>query len=131
MTKKKAHILLHNGKKIRKYGLHYANSTHHIQCMWWVFRPLCPLPKSTAALENEINGIILQDSSSASLQQETMADNHEIHDVTPKEHKIVSPTIVYLDDDSDPSIASDLSVTSDIFDSEPEDKSNFTKGLRT
>ena len=56
-----------------------------------------------------------------------MADKNETHDVMPEPSKLISPTIVYLDDDSDPSIESDLLVNSDIFESEPEDNSNFTK----
>lgn len=43
---------------------------------------------------------------------------------------MISPTIVCLDDDSDPFIESDLLVNSDIFEYEPEKKSNFTKVLQ-
>ena len=52
------------------------------------------------------------------------------HMMSRQKHPSWSPTIVYLDDDSDPPVESDLSVNSEIFDSEPEDKSNFTKVLR-
>ena len=89
-----------------------------------------PLPKSTVALENEINSMIHQDFKSAILHKNTMDNKNDTHDVIPEPFKLIFPTIEYLDNDSDPSIESDLLVISDIFESEPEDKSNFTMVIR-
>ena len=89
-----------------------------------------PLSKSTVELENEINGIIHKDFNSATLHKEPMADKHETHDVPPNTPELISPTIVYLDDDSDTyTLKVFLSVNSENFESEPDNKSNFTRVL--
>ena len=38
---------------MRKYATHYANPTHHIRGMWWVFRPLCTLDIINEMMKSE------------------------------------------------------------------------------